>query len=98
MTKTLNIDSFKTLLNQQLQIQFAPNVLMHAELIEVKAMEFKDQPNRKSFSILLRTAQKGEYYQQGTFKVTHTHLGEHMLFMVPIGPDDKGMCYEAMFN
>ena len=35
---------------------------------------------------------------QGTYKVEHEKLGTLEIFLVPIGPDKEGLCYEAIFN
>ena len=36
--------------------------------------------------------------QQGMYRLNHEGLGEITLFLVPVGPDDEGMRYEAVFN
>jgi hypothetical protein len=33
---------------------------------------------------------------QGTFRVEHADLGSEELFLVPLGPDERGMRYEAV--
>lgn len=35
---------------------------------------------------------------QQLYPVTHEALGELVLFLVPVGIDDKGRYYEALFN
>jgi hypothetical protein len=35
---------------------------------------------------------------QKTYRLTHPHLGELDLFLVPIAKDDLGLHYEAVFN
>jgi hypothetical protein len=36
--------------------------------------------------------------QQGTYPLVHPSIGEHLLFIVPIGRDDEGFRYEVVFN
>ena len=36
--------------------------------------------------------------EQGTRELVHEHLGTMELFIVPVGPDDEGIRYEAVFN
>jgi hypothetical protein len=36
--------------------------------------------------------------EQRTYEVEHQDMGLFALFLVPIGPDDEGMRYEAVFN
>lgn len=35
---------------------------------------------------------------QGIQKLAHERLGAMELFLVPVGPDDEGIRYEAVFN
>jgi hypothetical protein len=39
-----------------------------------------------------------EHLPQQTFSVEHAELGTFDLFLVPLGPSDKGMRYEAVFG
>jgi hypothetical protein len=36
--------------------------------------------------------------KQGTLTLDHPEMGELMLFMVPIGRDERGFRYEVVFN
>ncbi|MFL6335778.1 MAG: DUF6916 family protein [Pyrinomonadaceae bacterium] len=36
--------------------------------------------------------------QQNTFTLDHPEMGELILFMVPVGRDDRGFRYEVVFN
>jgi len=35
---------------------------------------------------------------QGTFALEHPSMGELLLFMVPVGRDERGFRYEVVFN
>ena len=35
---------------------------------------------------------------QGTFTLEHPSMGELLLFIVPVGRDDRGFRYEVVFN
>jgi hypothetical protein len=35
---------------------------------------------------------------QQTFRVEHAQLGDFPMFLVPLGPDEQGMRYEAVFG
>ena len=39
-----------------------------------------------------------ESVEQGTYTISHKVFGEITLFIVPIGPADAGMRYEAIFT
>jgi hypothetical protein len=36
------------------------------------------------------------WWPQGIFRVEHADLGTEDVFLVPLGPDDRGMRYEAV--
>ena len=61
-------------------------------------LPFPDQ-QREGFTLVFRTSQKNEYFEQGTFLFKHPKIGDIPLFMVPIGPDSEGyMQYEIVIN
>jgi hypothetical protein len=49
------------------------------------------------FSIIFR-GPSGQSLPQRIYRLEHAQLGTLDLFLVPIGPDGVGMCYEAVFN
>jgi hypothetical protein len=51
---------------------------------------------RVPFSLLFR-GPLDVLVPQGTYRIEHDELGHFELFIVPVGPDDEGMCYEAIF-
>jgi hypothetical protein len=51
----------------------------------------------RSFSLLFH-APDGRLEPQQTFRARHAELGEFDLFLVPLGPDERGMRYEAVFT
>lgn len=59
----------------------------------------RQDPNqeRQPFSVVLQ-AHDGRNHGQRTYQLSHPDLGVMSLFLVPIGPDDVGMCYEIIFN
>lgn len=54
-------------------------------------------PTRTPFSLLFRGPLEPVLPQQ-LFLVRHPRLGEFQMFLVPIGPDQAGMRYEAVVN
>ncbi len=62
-------------------------------LIEVK--EGSSGP-KEQFSVIFRGGQ-GDYLPQRIYPMEHEGLGRMDLFLVPIGPDDQGMLYQAVF-
>jgi len=52
---------------------------------------------RTPFSLVFR-APAGTPLPQRIYRLHHEELGLLELFLVPIGPDADGMCYEAVFS
>lgn len=53
---------------------------------------------RQAFSLVFRTDGVNSHFPQGCRVLHHPALGTAEIFLVPIGPDGSGMCYEAVFN
>ena len=54
--------------------------------------------HRPPFSLIFRAGSKEFYVPQGVFGLVHDQLGLAEIFLVPIGPDDVGMLFQAVFN
>jgi hypothetical protein len=90
-------DDFNSCLDQPFSLLF--NGTTHAlTLISVDrlaASAAKGVP--EAFSIVLR-GKREPVLEQQIYRINNDRLGEMELFIVPIGPDDKGMRYEAVFS
>ena len=65
-----------------------------AELVEAKPLgKVPDRP----FTLLFRVPD-GPLLPQRTYPFEHENLGHFELFIVPVGSDDVGMRYEAIFT
>lgn len=69
-----------------------------AVLVEAKALGPGARAAREveRFSLVFRTAPE-VVLPQRVYRLEHDSLGALDLFLVPIGPDGEGMCYEAVF-
>jgi hypothetical protein len=94
----LTIEDFSNYLNQFMKIKIDDNQTIECELLEVRTIENYSPIERKPFSIMLRSNQKKEYYDQGIYALQHPSLGSINIFFVPKGFDDIGMQYEAIFS
>ena len=94
----VNKTDFERCLGQTFQILF-DNQPTDAELIEVSGIRADTNKGgrQEPFTLVFRTVAK-EAYIQGTYLVANNKLGETAIFLVPIGPDDTGMRYEAIFT
>lgn len=69
------------------------------ELIHVSAGEAPAMPGgRVPFSLTFRSVRKDLPAAQGCRFLDHPSLGGSEVFLVPIGPDEAGMRYEAVFS
>lgn len=100
---SLSYAHFAPLVNQQFRIYPESGAPIKAELISVadlgqRPTAKKGQVRQRTFSIILRGPQSDIYLPQHIYTVEHSRLGKHKIFLVPIGPDEQGMRYEAVFN
>jgi len=91
-----HFDDFSGCLNQTFTLE-----LDDASTYPLKLISVDKHPGRatssehEAFSIVFRGANPG--LEQQIYHIKHDTLGAMELFIVPIGPDDEGMCYEAVF-
>lgn len=91
-------ETFEPYLETTFQASTGDDLAFEAQLIEVSPMGETVGPNgRKAFSLVLR-GPSNKAPEQGVYRIVHQELGTLDLFLVPIGPDDQGMKYEAVFT
>ena len=75
------------------------DALLPLELIAVRDLDVRSRPEsaRAPFSLLFRGA-ADFYLPQRIYELNHPVMVEMDLFLVPIGPDDAGQLFEAVFN
>lgn len=97
MLDTLTHDEFAKHLNKMYTISDESNSY-EIELVKTEELGQSAKPeNRKSFSILFR-GKSEESLPQQTYKFNGDGLEDQLIFLVPLGPDEKGFLYEAVFN
>lgn len=68
------------------------------ELIQAQDSTFASPvTKRKPFSLIFRGPPEF-YVPQRIYKIEHDEMGTLELFIVPIGPDERGMRYQAVFS
>lgn len=63
----------------------------------VKELTRRGSGDHAAYSALFETGEQSAAAQQ-MFTITGEMLGEIQLFLVPIGPGEQGMVYEAVIN
>jgi hypothetical protein len=97
MLDHLTKDDFKPLVGTTFQIRLNPQETVPVELTEISEFPDYEGPRRAPFSLIFRGAHRFVLPQQ-TYRIEHEAIGPLEIFLVPIGPDPKGMGYEAVFN
>ena len=92
---------FARCIGQQFQIECGGQAVT-AELTTVTGLGFNSTGveglgKRESFSLLFY-APKQWRYPQRIYRMSNPELGPLDIFLVPLGPDEKGMRLEAVFN
>jgi hypothetical protein len=101
MLDQLTVGMFAAYLGGKFRMHAAGDAVLEVELIEASALPVRSsrmsQLRREPFSVIFR-GPPSPWAQQGTYPIEHEKLGKYDLFLVPIGPDEAGMRYQAIFN
>jgi hypothetical protein len=102
--ESLTVDAFQPRVGQTFRIRPRPEHELEAQLIEARALgggpsraPSQTSRRRTPFSLSFRTSLTVPL-PQSIYEVVHDELGSYEIFLVPVGPDGKGMVYEAIFT
>ena len=95
MPEKLSKEDFSENLNTRFRIPFQSGEVAELELIEV--LETMRTPRQQQFSIFFH-GPLNYMLPQGTYRMEHEKLGAIDIFIVPIGREQDGFRYEAVFN
>ena len=97
--KTLSFEQLEPCLNQPFAITPEGHEPLILELIAVEKRGHFDPDfaDRQAFSLIFRGPLEPVLEQQ-IWPMQHAAMGSLEIFLVPIGPDKKGMRYEAVFT
>jgi hypothetical protein len=96
MLDKLAREDFEPLVGGTMQL-VCGEVLVSVEVVEARALASPSPRATPPFALLLR-APMDFRGGQGMYRLEHPKHGPIDLFLVPVGPDAKGMCFEAVFN
>ena len=94
----LTAADFHAQVNKDFFIHFSDEVITAAQLDKVVELPPYSNLERKPFTILLQTTQKNHHYQQAIYTIEQPALGTMQIFLVPVGCNEKGVQYEAVFS
>lgn len=98
----LTLDFFKPHLGEIFEIILDDGNAVPVVLFEATALPNHDypgrRPDRQAFQIKFRHPLGPGFLPQRIYTLRNTAIGEVTLFLVPIGPDNEGFRYQAVFN
>lgn len=97
MSALLVAEDFEPLAGHTLQFE-RDGQSLPLELIDVRQLATPSPRPSPPFSVLLRERAATQPRGQGMWSVELGARGRVEIFIVPVGPDGQGMCYEAIFN
>ncbi|MDT4952494.1 MAG: hypothetical protein QOJ02_632 [Acidobacteriota bacterium] len=95
MIENLTKEMFSENLNTKFRVQQQSSDPLELELTQLT--EGITTSRNEQFALLFHGPQN-PFLPQATYHVEHERLGELDLFLVPIGRDQDGFQYEAVFN
>jgi hypothetical protein len=95
MAAILEHEEFVKHVNTKFRVRVNETESVEAELTDVS--EHLLSPRQERFSIVFRIPNETNL-GQGQRAIEHDQMGDFSLFLVPIGRDEQGTYYEAVFN
>src|SRR5262245_31328898 len=94
--------TFEPLVGKRFRLHVSPGTAVEVELIEAvrlpaHPLRAGQPPKRQPFSLVFR-GPKEFVLRQRIYPLEQEALGTPEIFLVPIGPDEVGQRYEAIFN
>jgi hypothetical protein len=89
---------FKSCLNQALDVDFSESLPISSVITRVTDLNSYSPLERSAFSVELQTVGDMTMRPQGIYRINHPVMNTLDVFLVPIGWDENGMKYEAVFS
>ena len=102
MLESMEVTTFSERVGELFRVAIDDATTLTTRLIEVTPApgvegDATRAGRRTPFSLVFRSP-PGSPLPQRIYRLQHDGLGALDLFLVPIGPDDEGMRYEAVFS
>jgi hypothetical protein len=101
MLDALTSADFTPYLHETFRIRLSEEIVIDLELIAVTDLNSataRDPEGRRPFSIEFLGPISQQYLIQHVYRLEHTAFGVLEIFLVPLGPLEGRMRYEAIFN
>jgi hypothetical protein len=99
MPANMTEEDFRENLNTKFRVLVDAPRPIELELVEVKSYESKpnEQPGMERFALYFY-GPEDIYMPQYNYPLEHDKIGRIAIFLVPVGRDERGFRYEAVFN
>ena len=98
MLSELTHETFANELGSPFELDYGAGAPLKLELVEATAAKQSSVGSRRTpFSLLFRGPRQ-PVLPQKIYPLEHDRLGRLEIFLVPLGPEGAGMCYEAVFT
>ena len=94
MLENFTVGTFSGHLGNSFRVHPDESSTLDLELVSATEL---NEGSERPFSIVFRSP-KDALLPQRIYRMEHAEIGEFEIFLVPIGPDDEGLLYEAIFN
>ncbi|MDX6306054.1 MAG: hypothetical protein QOI77_3023 [Blastocatellia bacterium] len=95
MTEAFDKTVFAENLNTKFSVRVDGNKTVELELTEIT--ESNSAPNHEQFAVAFR-GPADVYLPQQIYPLEHQRMGTMSVFLVPVGRDEQGFEYEAIFT
>jgi len=96
MLEGITHQSFESVVGETVDLK-AGEDSFQADVEAISLLRKNSGQERQPFSVVLQAHDANNHGQQ-MYQLSHPDLGVLSLFMVPVGPGEKGMRYEIVFN
>ncbi len=97
MSAPLTEKEFSKHLNTTFRVKGEPPIDLELTAVKAYMGQSNDDSDMERFSVFFH-GPGDRYLPQSTYALDHEAMGTVDLFLVPIGKDEKGLRYEAVFN
>src|SRR4051794_27277448 len=94
----LTIDDFSPHVNTNFKPSLEGQSEINLELIRVEDLNKTDEERQQFNRFGLEFQGPPFYLPQSTYNLTHDVMGQLQIFLVPLGKNDRGFVYQAVFN
>jgi hypothetical protein len=93
-------DDFDPHVGDEFELELGGDRTLTLELVSSDPLssDTVERATRAPFSLIFRSSGERRHARQQIYTVRHAELGAMAIFLVPIGPDERGMRYEAVFT